>query len=99
PKRGLGDKSVEQLQDYAREAALPLFDALPLADSAGVGTAAARKMREFHALVGDLRATADRKPLAELVDEVLGRSGYRAALEREDTDEAADRLGNLQELV
>jgi DNA helicase II / ATP-dependent DNA helicase PcrA len=99
PKRGLGDKSIEQLQDYAQRAGLPLSEALPFSEAAGIASAAARKMREFHDLIAALRVLADRRPLPELVAEVLAKSGYKAALEKEDTDEAADRLGNLEELI
>ena len=99
PKRGLGDKSLEQIQDYARQTGLTLMDALPHGKDAGVATAATGKLREFHELLQTLRELAEHRPLPELVTEVLGRSGLKAALEKEDTDEAADRLGNLEELV
>ena len=46
-----------------------------------------------------LRLIAEHRPLPELVTEVLGKSGLKAALENEDTDESADRLGNLEELI
>jgi DNA helicase II / ATP-dependent DNA helicase PcrA len=56
-------------------------------------------MREFHGLLESLRLLADSRTLPDLVQEVLNRSGYKAALEDEDTDESADRLSNLEELV
>ncbi|HLU69228.1 MAG TPA: 3'-5' exonuclease, partial [Fibrobacteria bacterium] len=99
PKRGLGDKSIDQLQDYARGAEIPLFEALPFADQAGIAAAASRRMREFHETMQSLRGFAENRALPDLVNEVLVKSGYKAALENEGTDEAADRLGNLEELV
>ena len=99
PKRGLGDKSLDQLQDYARLAGLSLFEALPHGREAGIATAATGKLREFHETLQGLRLIANSRPLPDLVQDVLAKSGYKAALEKEDTDEAADRLGNLEELV
>jgi DNA helicase-2/ATP-dependent DNA helicase PcrA len=99
PKRGLGDKSIEQLQDYAQRAEIPLTEALPHAAEAGIASAAARKMREFHDLLHTLRLLGAHRPLPDLVGEVLTKSGYKAALEHEDTGEASDRLGNLEELI
>jgi DNA helicase-2/ATP-dependent DNA helicase PcrA len=99
PKRGLGDKSVEQLQDYALRAGIPLSEALAFSTEAGIAASAARKMREFHDLLANLRLLAERHALPELVAEVLSKSGYKSALENEDTDESADRLSNLEELV
>jgi DNA helicase-2/ATP-dependent DNA helicase PcrA len=99
PRRGIGDTSLDRLVEYARDAGLPLAAALPLAESAGITGASLRQMRLFHDLLGRLREVADALPLPKLVEKVLVDSGYRAALEKEDTGEAEDRLDNLQELV
>ncbi len=99
PKRGIGETSFRQLQEYAVARGLPLREALPFASDAGVGTAAARKMREFHETLESMRKLAEHRSLPDLVTEVLSLSGYKAALEREDTDDAMDRLANLEELV
>jgi DNA helicase-2/ATP-dependent DNA helicase PcrA len=99
PKRGLGDTSLKQLQEFAQKNELPLTEALPFAGEAGIATAATRKMKEFHELLNGLRALSQHRALPDLVMDVLVKSGYKAALENEDTDESADRLGNLEELV
>ena len=97
PRRGLGDKSLEQLQELARTQSLPLSESLPFAAEAGIGSGAVKKMLEFHELLVGLRASS--QPLPELIAEVITRSGYKAALENEDTEEAMDRLANVEELV
>jgi DNA helicase-2/ATP-dependent DNA helicase PcrA len=99
PRRGIGERSLEQLQEFAYANGLPLTEALPFAEQAGVGTAAVRKMKEFHELLTSLRTLTSQKSLPEIVAEVLAKSGYKAALEAEDTDEALDRLANVEELV
>ncbi len=101
PKRGIGDRSLELLQDFASAHGLPLTEALPHAAEAGVANAAAHKMKDFHALLAEMRARAadPAVALSDLVAQVLARSGVKAAFEDDGTDEALDRLANVEELV
>jgi DNA helicase-2/ATP-dependent DNA helicase PcrA len=91
PARGIGARSVEQLQDAARAAGSSLFAAIALV--AGAGGA---KLAGFAALIGRLRESAH-LPLPELVDNVVELSGLRAHYQNE--KEGQDRLANLDELV
>ena len=91
PARGIGARSVEQLQDAAKAAGSSLFAAI--ASVAGAGGA---KLAGFAALIGRLRESAH-LPLPELVDNVIELSGLRAHYQNE--KEGQDRLANLDELV
>ena len=99
PKRGIGDRSLEQLQEFASQRGLALSEALAFVGEIGLGSAATNKMRDFYELIQGLRASNQSKPLPELVAEVLTRSGYKAFLEADKTDDALDRLANVEELV
>ncbi len=99
PKRGLGDTSMQKVQDLAKAKGLTLMDALKRADEAGVGAKALSEIRKFVSLVRDLRALAASMALPDLIAELINRSGYRAFLETEGTDESVDRLNNIEELV
>src|SRR5690606_30400289 len=46
-----------------------------------------------------LCALAAQEPLPSLIAEIIARTGYRAHLEEEGTDESLDRLANVEELV
>ena len=85
PPRGIGARTLEQLQDAARQKASSLF------------AAAEGKVTAFTRLIETLRAETQGLPLKELVEVVVAKSGllehYRA--ERE----GADRVANLEELV
>ncbi len=88
PPRGIGARTLEQLQDAAAREGVPLFraiDALP------------GKTAQFKALIERLREESKDLPLAEKVEHVVAQSGliehYRG--ERE----GADRIDNLGELV
>jgi DNA helicase-2/ATP-dependent DNA helicase PcrA len=91
PTRGIGARSIEQLQDAATAARGSLFAAIP-AMSGKAGTS----LSAFAALIGKMKAVAH-LPLPELVDHVVELSGLR---EHYKTDrEGQDRLANLDELI
>ncbi|HEY5975080.1 MAG TPA: 3'-5' exonuclease, partial [Geobacteraceae bacterium] len=57
------------------------------------------KVAEFSRLLDRFRGLATELPLAELTARLMEETGYAAKLKEERTDEAADRLANLQELL
>jgi DNA helicase-2/ATP-dependent DNA helicase PcrA len=99
PKRGIGDKSIQTVELYAAEKGLGLFDGLRQARSSGLSDAAAKRILEFVVLIDTLRALAATEPLPALIAEIINRTGYKSHLEEEGTEEALDRLANVEELV
>jgi DNA helicase II / ATP-dependent DNA helicase PcrA len=92
PARGIGARSVEQLQDAARGAGTSLWAAV-----GRTGGAAAGKLAGFTGLIGRLRAETAALPLPEAVEHVIERSGLIAHYRTE--KEGQDRVDNLRELV
>jgi DNA helicase-2/ATP-dependent DNA helicase PcrA len=92
PPRGIGARSVEQLQDAARAQSSSLWSA-----AAALGGRAAQSLAAFRVLIDGLRAAADELPLAELVEHAVARSGLLEHYRNE--REGADRIENLGELV
>jgi DNA helicase-2/ATP-dependent DNA helicase PcrA len=91
PARGIGARSIEQLQDAARAAGTCLHAAIPaLAGKAGASLGA------FAALVTRMGEAAH-LPLPELVEHVLELSGLRTHYQNE--KEGQERLANLDELM
>ncbi len=91
PTRGIGARSVEQLQDAARVRGGSLHAAI-----GDVGGAGGVKLAAFAALIARLREAA-RLPLPELVEHVLELSSLREHYANE--KEGQERLANLDELV
>jgi DNA helicase II / ATP-dependent DNA helicase PcrA len=86
PPRGIGARSIEQLQDAAKQNSISLM-------KAAEGTKAA----VFKKLIDDLRAETQGLPLKELVEVTVAKSGL---IEHYKTErEGADRIENLEELV
>ncbi|RTL55758.1 MAG: DNA helicase II [Rhodocyclaceae bacterium] len=91
PTRGIGARSIEQLQDAAQAAGSSLFGAIAL-----VPGKAGASLGTFAQLIHKLREAMD-LPLPELVEHVVELSGLRSHYQNE--KEGEDRLANLDELV
>jgi DNA helicase II / ATP-dependent DNA helicase PcrA len=92
PPRGIGARSLEQLQDVARAAGCSLHDAVStLSGKAGANIGA------FVAKIDVLREQTQNMTLREIIELVLDHSGL---MEHYKADrEGADRIENLEELV
>jgi len=92
PPRGIGARSIEQLQDGARAQGTSLWAA-----GEALAGRAAQAFAAFRARIEEMRAAAEDLPLTELVEHVIARSGLIEHYRNE--REAADRIENLGELV
>jgi DNA helicase II / ATP-dependent DNA helicase PcrA len=100
PKRGLGDKALAKVHQFARSEGLPLTTAGARILDTDELTPQAR--RSLGNLIGDIarwRSQGDQLPHPELARIILDESGYTAMWQADRTAEAAGRLENLNELV
>ena len=92
PPRGIGARSIEQLQDAARAASSSLHDAVPrVTGKPGVVLGA------FVAKIDALRAQTQGMNLREIIERMLAESGLMEHFRAE--RDGADRVENLEELV
>ena len=92
PPRGIGARSIEQLQDAARAMGCPLHDAVStLTGKAGVNITA------FVAKIDVLREQTQGQNLRQIIELLLDHSGLVEHYKSE--REGADRIENLTELV
>ncbi|MEZ5371525.1 MAG: 3'-5' exonuclease [Microthrixaceae bacterium] len=100
PKRGIGDTTIGRVDAYARAHSLTFVEALRKADAAGVSSRAQRGIERFLEIIDALAPTEDGELApAQLLEDLLERTGYIAELEAEHTIESEGRLENLAELV
>ncbi|NDP39123.1 MAG: UvrD-helicase domain-containing protein [Rhodoferax sp.] len=92
PPRGIGLRSLEQLQDLARASGCSLSDAV-----SGLGGKAGTNIGAFMAGIDVLREQTLGLKLSEIVQQVLDHSGLIAHYRAD--REGADRVENLEELV
>jgi DNA helicase II / ATP-dependent DNA helicase PcrA len=100
PRRGIGDTSQERLRSHAANSGQTVWEAAREPEAVpGLGAAAIKAVARFVELIEDLRAEAEKAPVAELLRDLLERSGYLDALRAERTIEAEGRIENLEELI
>ena len=92
PPRGIGLRSLEQLQDVARAAGCALSDAV-----SGLSGKAGSNIGAFLAGIDVLRERTQGLTLREIVEQMLDHSGLIAHYRAD--REGADRVENLEELV
>ncbi|MCI3951079.1 MAG: UvrD/REP helicase [Burkholderiales bacterium] len=97
PTRGIGARTVEQLQAAARERGVALWTAAREKADGGALKSEARGVPAFVALVERMRDATKDLPLAETIDHAIDASGLREHYRTE--KEGTDRLENLAELV
>ncbi len=102
PSRGIGDTTVERVRELAVQNKLSFWHAMRAAIEPsfdGIGSTAKKKLAAFVHLMDELSEFAKSAPLPDIAEAILEKSGYLERLAIEDTKEARDRAGNLQELV
>ncbi|HWA31376.1 MAG TPA: 3'-5' exonuclease, partial [Rhizomicrobium sp.] len=100
PKRGIGDASVQSLNQFARARHLPLLSAArEIAQTDELPPKARKSLGELAANFARWTETAKALPHTELAEMVLDESGYTDMLKNDKSAEAPGRLDNLKELV
>ncbi|TCS33497.1 DNA helicase-2/ATP-dependent DNA helicase PcrA [Paucimonas lemoignei] len=92
PTRGIGARSLEQLQDAARQYGISLYAAV-----AYVAGKAGTSLGGFVKLIESARFETQNLPLQEMVKVVLERSGLM--MHYQSDKDGADRIENLEQLV
>ncbi len=92
PARGIGARSVEQLQDIATREGLGLIEAVPRLSGAVM-----KKFEGFVDLIDRMRRESRELPLPQAVEQVIALAGLIPHYQSE--REGQERIENLQELV
>ncbi|WP_414549544.1 DNA helicase PcrA [Anabaena sp. CCY 0017] len=99
PRRGIGKATIESLVNASYELGTPLWEIL--SDETSVNTLAGRSAKavnNFAKMINHCKEQAATVPVSELLQELLNESGYIKDLHNQGTDEAEDRIQNVQEL-
>ena len=86
PKRKIGIKTVQKIQEKANEQGTSLFEAI---DSS--------KELEFKQMIQEIISKKDSLSITELVEEILSKSGMRDEIKSEKTLDSEIRIENLEE--
>jgi DNA helicase II / ATP-dependent DNA helicase PcrA len=101
PRRGIGDRAEEYVAALASREKISFAEALARPqDVPGLPARSARSIAAFNELIGELRAAAEAgRPVGDLAEAVLDRTGYVAELQDSADLQDASRIENLTELV
>ena len=98
PKRGIGQTTINRLQEFAILNQMSFLDAVFNADEIPEVTRALAKLHKFADMIEEFREYASEHEISELLEYILDVTQYRAELEAEGTDESISRLEDIEEL-
>ncbi len=100
PRRGVGDKTLEKLEEYAAQQGVPIMEVL--ADAAQVNSISkkmATTLEDFHGMIRYFEGlNQSGVPVKDILDQVMDMSGYVEDIKKNNAAEAQTRIENLQEL-
>ncbi|MBV8817535.1 MAG: UvrD-helicase domain-containing protein [Acidobacteriaceae bacterium] len=100
PARGIGKTTVEQIEQFALENQISLWNAIGRMLDEGVFAARSESsLRAFRDLLEQMMENVRKQNVDETLREILERTGYQKMLQSVETPESESKLGNLMELV
>ncbi len=98
PKRGIGDKSIEQLVRYSDVNGLSIFDGVFDCENLELNSGAKAKIRGFRDIISKLIIAKESMPLLDLVKEVISKTDFMSCFEEENS-ENEDKKKNVNEFL
>lgn len=98
PKRAIGDSTVEQLTQYARQNDMSLYAAVA-APPDTLASRARKSVNDFSSLIVSLLLAKEKLPLSEFVQKVIDDSGLIAQYQKEENEENQARIENIREFM
>ena len=100
PRRGIGNTSINQLQEYALANNLNIFETLSnLENVNGLNSRSIKSINRFHDIIIYLQRMKDEIPLPEFGRLVFEHSGYEAMLKQDRNQETEGRVENIEQLI
>ena len=97
PRRGIGQATIDRLNQYAVNNDISLMDAIAHADRVPGVERALSKLHAFAHLIGELRA--ETLPMDALLKSIIEKTAYLMTLEDLDDEKAEQKRENIDELI
>lgn len=98
PKRSIGESTVQELMNHARENDMPLYSALSdIPDT--LSSRPRRCVTDFFLLMTELLALKETLSLTDFVNMMVEKTGLLAQHQKEDSDDARTRVENIREFM
>lgn len=99
PPRGIGEKTLQQFDDFARKKGITLFDALAYLEFIDLSTRAMNAIRGFLDMLARIRGAREQLDFEEWSRIVIDEIGLRKYYKDQGGEEAIQRLANIDELL
>ncbi len=101
PPRGIGQKSIDLIRDYARAKEISLWQAsLELTQSNnGLTPRAKTALTDYIQLIDELKSASNTMSMDELVATAIDHAGLKEHFGKDKSEKGQSRIENLQELV
>ncbi|WP_027626740.1 DNA helicase PcrA [Clostridium lundense] len=99
PKRGIGDSTLDKIQDFASSMEECVYSVLLDVDNIGLSGRATSSINKFVSLINSFIRKKDEVTVSKLIEEILQSTGYLAELQKTNDIEDLSRIENLKELV
>jgi DNA helicase II / ATP-dependent DNA helicase PcrA len=99
PRRGIGETTISNLDNAAKELGIPLWELLT--DETSVATMAGRAAKsviQFVNIIKQFQAQIKTLSAADILEQIIAASGYVEDLKNQGTEEADNRIENIVEL-
>ncbi|MDU3124531.1 MAG: UvrD-helicase domain-containing protein [Finegoldia magna] len=97
PKRGIGKTTMDKLLQYSQARRISMMEYIKNTDLPDFSNATAKKLQEFYYLIKSF--PKDALNVAELMEYILDKTGYRANLEKSTNRDDKTRLENIDEYI
>lgn len=95
PTRKIGEKTIEELDKISEEKGISLFEAI----NEYLKDKESKPLKDFYALVGELRELSKTLPLPRLVEETISKIGYYKYIETKFKEDKDERIENIKEFI
>lgn len=99
PPRGIGEKTLQQFDYFARRKGITLFDALAYLELIDLSNRATNAIRGFLDMLARIRGARDQLGFEEWSRVVIDEIGLRKYYKEQGGEEAIQRLANIDELL
>lgn len=99
PKRGIGAATIDKIQTYADYNGYSFYDSIRQEECLNAIGRSESKVRKFAGFIQMLRTKRNLISVSELIEEIIEDTGYVSELRAENTDEAEERILNIEELI
>ncbi|MCH2200322.1 MAG: UvrD-helicase domain-containing protein [Fuerstiella sp.] len=100
PARGIGDRTLLKLRNFAAKHSISMFDAVCRCDEVPLLTGRTQKpLRAFSDLIERLHEQSAQKSVSSLIEQLLAETDYQSLWRDHDNEIDQDRAANIHELI